>query len=601
MPYKNSEWIKLENIFSGGYTDNTPSFTLADNLSPFLRNARLDWMAIKIRPWHNLHSLLTLWSSPKGIGSYLRTIADNDRIIVRHAQDTNKELVTITEGWVITDIDTSTDITSTNRMFFQNIWDIIYCMNGSDDFWKLDDITYTKASLRNWAGTIGFFNNNPDIITDAWSWFLTAWLKAWDVISISWSASNDWTYTIDTVTASTITLIASDSLVEEASALSVDISVAPANFAPAFSVDFSSSHFASGFPASPNIVFKSVWNNYEDFNSAWSDQFEFEEKITSLTSNDKTLLVFTPNSISTIDLWDFDSTWWAITYKTGKLQTREGTNTNATTVTVWVNTYFFTSNKKISRVVRGNNLLWFEILELSERPYKGISKIMSTLDDNQDDAFGYYIPKDNLIKWFFKSEWSALNDICIVYDIEKDAFLIDEQKFFFDWVNFKGKNYTISNVEAKVFEDEINQDDEDAWIPFEYRTKEFTLWDPSRKKVLWETRAFTKINELAVLTQEILVDGVVVDTKTIDKDNIELKPAWIWIKPIWTFAVWTWWFDNTDDLEEVVILRSKWSLNIVWKKIQFRYTCDTLWAKAQLENLQIRLEMKPWLANNLTV
>jgi len=216
--------------------------------------------------------------------------------------------------------------------------------------------------------------------------------------------------------------------------------------------------------------------------------------------------------------------------------------------------------------------------------------------------FGYYIPKDNLIKWFFKTDWSSINNICIVYDIEKDAFLIDEQKHFYDWVNFKGKNYTISTVEPKVYEDEVNQDDEDAWIPFEYRTKEFTLWDPTRKKILWETRCFSKINELAVFTQEILVDGRLVDTKIINKDNIQVQTWWIWWAPIWSFKVWSWsWVTWIDDLQEVTILRTKWSLNIKWKKIQFRYTCDTLWAKAQLEDLQMRVEILPELTNNLTL
>lgn len=523
MGYKESTWMKLDNVFSWGYADNTPSFTLADNLSPFLRNARLDGMAVKIRPWHELFATLTAWDFPRGLCSYLRTVAANDRLIVRHNKDADEKLVTITAAWVVTDINTWSDITSDNRMTFQNIWDVIYAMNWVDDFGKLDGTTYTTPAT------------------------------------------------------------------------------GIANFAPAFSADFSSSHWASGFTTSPNIVFKSVWNDYEDFNSAWSDQFEFEEQVTSLTSNDKTLLVFTPNSISTIDLGDFDSTGWLVTYRTGKLQTREGTNTNATTVTVWVNTYFFTGNKKISRVVRGSNLLWFEVLELSERKYRGISKIMSTLDDTQDDAFGYYIPKDNLIKWFFKTEWSAINNICIVYDIEKDAFLIDEQKFFYDWTNFNWKNYTVSTVEPKVYEDEVNNDDEDTWIPFEYRTKEFTLWDPTRKKVTWEARAFTKINSLAVLTQEILIDWRVVDTKTIDKDNINLVTGWFWTLEVGTYAVWTAWATWEEDTEqEVTILRTKWSLNIIGKKIQFRYTCDTLAAKAQLESLQIKVEIKTEMANNLT-
>jgi len=522
MSYKISKWIKLENIFSWWYVDNTASFQLEDNKSPFLRNARLEWKSIKIRPWHSLFATLTAWSFPKWTGSYLRTLTANDRIIVRHAQDTNKELVTITSAWVVTDISTSTDITSTARMTFLNVWDVIYCMNWSDDFWKLSATTYTTPST---------------------------WI---------------------------------------------------ANFAPSFGVDFSSSHWASGWSTNPSLVYKSVWNDYEDFNSAGSDQFEFQEQVTSLSDNNKTLLVFTPSSISTIDLWDFDQTNWRVTYKTDSVQAKEWTDIHATTVTVWANTFYFTPSKKINRLTRWQSNDWFETYELSERPYKGISKIMSTLDDTQDDAFGYYVPKDNLIKWFFKTLWSSINNICIVYDIEKDAFLIDEQKFFYDWTNFKGKNYTISTVEPKVYEDEVNQDDEDAWIPFEYNTKDYTLWDPTRKKILWETRCFTKINELAELKQEILVDGRVVDTKIIDKDNIELFPAWIWVKPVWTFAIWTWWFEDVDDLEEVTILRTKWSLNIKWKKIRFRYTCDTLAGKAQLEDLQMRVEILPELTNNLT-
>ncbi len=524
MSYNESQWIKMEDIFSWWYTDNVSGFQLAQNLSPYLRNARLDWKSIKIRPWHSLLATLTTGSFPKGISSYLRTLPANDRLIVRHNKSGTEKIALITAAGVVTDITTAALIASDNRMFFQNIGDDIYCMNGSDDFGKLAWTTYTTPSTG---------------IT---------------------------------------------------------------NYAPAFSADFSSSHWAAWFTTEPNKVRKSVGNNYEDFNSAGSDSFDFEEQVTSLSSNDKTLLVFTQNSISTIDLGDFNSTGGVITYKTGKLQTREGTNTNATTVTVWVNTFFFTSNKKISRVVRWNNLLWFEVLELSERKYRGISNIMSSLDDNQDDAFWYYIPKDNLIKWFFKTAGSSINNICIVYDIVKDAFLIDEQKFFVDWVNFKGKNYTISNVEPKVYEDEINQDDEDSWIPFEYNTKEFTLWEPTRKKILWETRVFIKINTLAVLTQEILIDWAVVDTKVIDSNNINLITWWFGTTAVWTIAIWTWWITwNDDDLQEVIILRTKWNLNIIWKKIQFRYTCSTLAAKSQLESLQMRLEIKPELSNNLTI
>jgi len=61
-------------------------------------------------------------------------------------------------------------------------------------------------------------------------------------------------------------------------------------------------------------------------------------------------------------------------------------------------------------------------------------------------------------------------------------------------------------VEPKVYKDEYGQDDEDSAIPFEYRTKEFYISDPTYKKILWETRTLLDINELAELIQEIYLD-----------------------------------------------------------------------------------------------
>jgi hypothetical protein len=74
-------------------------------------------------------------------------------------------------------------------MFFQNVGDVIYCMNGSDPFGKLSGTTYSQPST-----------------------------------GIS-------------------------------------------NFAPAFSVVFGGSHWASGWSTNSNKVYKSVADNYEDFNS----------------------------------------------------------------------------------------------------------------------------------------------------------------------------------------------------------------------------------------------------------------------------------------------------------------------------------------------
>ena len=97
--------------------------------------------------------------------------------------------------------------------------------------------------------------------------------------------------------------------------------------------------------------------------------------------------------------------------------------------------------------------------------------------------------------------------------------MVDNGKPFFDEVFFKGYNYSVSMIEPKVYQDEIYQDDEDTGIQFAYWTKEFYLSDPTYKKILWESRTLIDINELASLTQEIWIDGVLADTKVIDSDN----------------------------------------------------------------------------------
>lgn len=137
--------------------------------------------------------------------------------------------------------------------------------------------------------------------------------------------------------------------------------------------------------------------------------------------------------------------------------------------------FYVTPTNKIVQILRGSNVSGFEIFELSERPFSGISNLMNSLDSDQSDSFGYFYPPDNLIKWHFKSIGSTFNDVCIVYDIQKDAFLIDTQKYLYGGTMWGAKAYTISMLEPKVFQDEVNQDDEDSAIDFEYRTREFDL------------------------------------------------------------------------------------------------------------------------------
>lgn len=160
-------------------------------------------------------------------------------------------------------------------------------------------------------------------------------------------------------------------------------------------------------------------------------------------------------------------------------------------------------------------------------------------------------------------------------------------------------------VEWKVYLDEYGQDDEDAPIPFVYRTKEFYLSDPTFKKVLWEVRTLIDINELASLTQEIWCDWGKVDTKTIDRDSVPWELTWgIGIDAMWEHAIGTDWSSASStrdsDYVEMDILRTKGNLNKLCKKVQFRYTNGTLAGKVRLKNITAKWEVKDPSVTNLT-
>lgn len=524
MSYRQAKSVVPESIFAWGYVDNTQDLFLKDQFSPFLRNCRLEWQSTIIRPWHTLFATLTAWNYPKGIGSYLRADPANDVMVVRHNKSGTEKLCTITEAWVVTDITTGANIASDNRMFFQNVGDVIYCMNGSDGFWKLSGTTYTVPST---------------------------WV---------------------------------------------------ANFAPSFSVVFGWSHWASGWSTNSNKVYKSVADNYEDFTSAWSDTFTFSEQVTGLSANLQALFYFTKNTISVTGTGDITDTAWTITYNTRALNVKEWAVNNASIVEVWDATYFLSSSNAISKIARWNTVNWFDVVDLSWRKYAGIDVLMNTLDKDQSSSFGVYLPDSWLIKWYVKTEWATHNDICIIYDTIKDAFLVDTGKPFYDSVFFKGYAYAVSMIEPKVYQDEINQDDEDSWIEFEYWTKEFYLSEPTYKKILWESRTLLDINELAEVTQEIWIDGALVDTKTISgldyADAFWGIGGWLWLSPLWmsegSLSV-------TDDYIETYILRTKGNLNVKWKKIQFRFYNSSLAWKVRLKNLSMLIEVLPWISNNLTI
>ncbi len=489
---------------------------------------------------------------------------------------------------------TQTDITSDNRMFFQANADVVYCMNWSDPLWTLNGTTYTTYV----AGLIGFLVT-PISWTLAQNETVTWWTSSAQgrlrykngnrmVISVGTWTFVQWEIITGGTTWATATIT----------------TIYP--FAPAFSAIFNSCMRVSGRTLVPNLVFKSAADNYTEFTFIWKgDILQFSETITWLSSSSQALFYITPNTLSVTAQNDIQTLAdWTVSYITRQIQTTEGSTNNNCAIEVWSDIYYLSSSNSIDKILAWQSAYWFETAELSNRKYSGITNIMSTLSKDQSSAFGYYLPWEIIIKRFLKTEGSSFNDICIIYDITRDKFLIDNQKYFYWGVYMptRWKNYTISMIEPKVFRDEYAQDDEDSPIPFEYRTKEYYFTDPLYKKCLRWSHTLLAMNELAEPTQFIYIDWIQRDYKTLGMWNITLPEWGIGIESIWDFPIGDWgsddWWD--DDYIETEIERTKWDLNKKWKKIQRRFTNETVGWKLKLKNITANIEVINELAINLT-
>lgn len=593
-------------VFSGWVTTNTPNTHLAPYLSPYGKNFRLDGASVINRPWHQFFVTVDWTDYPRWIFSYLRASAANDRLIARQNVDSTHKLVSITEAWVKTNVLTNSNITSDARMISVNIGDDLYLMNGTD-FGRLNWTTYTSiASTKSHTATTISFSSTT-IISDSAGLFLARWYAPQQSITITWSASNNATFTILTVTATTITV--ASGITTESAWASVTMVTNAAK--PSFWVFFAGCLWIGWFTwvGFTNQVWKSPTNTPVGFTAAGSDVFTFVENVTWMISNTQAIIVTSKNVVNVADLGSQVETAGVITFSFRTLQANEGSTNHASLVSEWADFYYISPSNSINKIVRGNNIYWFEVISLSQRKYKGINEITSLFTLNQTEVHSQSFPQQNLIKWFFQTIGSTTTDYCIVYDVIKDQFIIDTNKYFYDECFFHGYIYAVSNITSTVFIDEIGADDAWSGISFEYWTKAFDEWEFTLKKGYWESRTDVSISELAVLTQEIFTNsevsptgdyqGQLVDTLTVDDSSINIPSGGIGSEAIWTFAIGEEGY-SPFYLYPLTLLRTKGNLNVRGYSIQFRFTNDKVGSSVKLRRLGYKVDVLPSITTNLT-
>lgn len=367
-----------------------------------------------------------------------------------------------------------------------------------------------------------------------------------------------------------------------------------ADFSPSFTVLFDGAIWAWWWSENPDTVYKTVKWDWDDYTWSWSDEYSnFWDNIVWLAATMQSLFYFTNYSAWVTDKNDIDTSSWVATYNQRPLLLQEWSVNHNSIVSAGRYLFFVTPSNKIKIITRSQEQ--FDADDLSHTNYSWIQSIMDNLDENQIDSFGYFVPEQNIVKWHFKSKWRTYNDVCVIYDLNHKCFLRDSQKFFYAWINFKKKYYTVSMLEDKVYRDEFSFTDDGVPIWFKRFSKEFTTWWPTFKQELYQARRLLSINRLAIVTEKIFLDGNLIQTETFDWTKI-INPDGIWTYPIWTSEIWVdWdklWSEKEFDISKDQQVTEKSMLSVRWYKIKILWECSTLWARLSLKDYDLRVE---WL------
>lgn len=277
--------------------------------------------------------------------------------------------------------------------------------------------------------------------------------------------------------------------------------------------------FVAGDPNYPNRLFKSSENAPDSFSGTGADIFDSSYPIVGLASAAQTLYVFSENSIDMINNNSIKQIGSSLVYTSIPLEATEGAMNHQTIAVFGRDVYFLSKSGKIKKV-SPNQMLHYDCIELSHRANRGITKTMSKLDPDQSGGFAYVLPEEQLIKWHLRSKGSAFNDVCVVYNTEYDEFMVDDHKAFFSGVNYKTKNFTVSQIEPKIYRDEDGWTDDGSPTPFVYDCKLMNFGEPTINKALWQWRTYLSMNVLAKPVHELYADGALIDSKALGASDI---------------------------------------------------------------------------------
>lgn len=267
----------------------------------------------------------------------------------------------------------------------------------------------------------------------------------------------------------------------------------------------------------------------------------FRSKILWMIANYNNLYVFCEDSIETLWQWNATTVGGIVTLFTQPIWDGDRLASPRVCVSVWNKIFYITKSRSIKTI---NFIPWIadpEIGDLTDIPWTSIRGFMDReLNIDQSKASAVYVKKDNTVRFYLRGRNSSFeNNICLIYDLENQTFLVDDGKTFS--ISVQGDNdivYAGDMLNTNIYQDDNGLNDSWAGIIFEYDTPNYWMGSPNFIK---QFRGYTiagGINTTTTIQIKTYIDWVLLDTQNITSANIninELNTVNIWWVP---FAPW---------------------------------------------------------------
>lgn len=316
------------------------------------------------------------------------------------------------------------------------------------------------------------------------------------------------------------------------------------------------------------------WNSLIPRNSDSAENRAMTSDILGIKANTNNLYIFCKDTIEILGRSSATNVWWIVTLFTQPIADWDQVMNNDCIVSAGNKIFYLTRSLKVRTI-------WFipwvvdpAVGDLTDRIYQSIAWFMWEIDNlSSDSAFWIYCKTDNTVRWHLKTIWSSVNNICLIYDLENDCFLVDDNKNYSSMTTGidSSWNYALYAWDATsvtIYEDDFWWLDVTGipWIPpYERDSPNIWFWQPNRvKQFRWFTIA-GGINQYTTLNFKLYVDGVQIMSQSASFSDIS-DPN----------AINIWWPDISSSfaLYPFEFVFDEWQVRAKWKKIRLKITAS---------------------------